>query len=58
MKDACAEVVQQAGLSEDFKILLSFTIVTKKVNMRIFRVLQDTLINPDPGTVVDNTVRF
>ncbi|PAV58564.1 hypothetical protein WR25_15017 [Diploscapter pachys] len=56
VKDACAEVVQQAGLPEDFKILLSFTIVTKKVNMRIFRVLQDTLINPDPGTVVDNTV--
>lgn len=58
MQQACAEAVQRAeGVRKDFKIKLAFVIVTKKVNMRIFKGNPNsTLTNPDPGTVVDSVV--
>lgn len=37
--------------------MLAFVIVTKKVNMRIFKGKPDSVLsNPDPGTVVDTVV--
>ncbi|EPB67888.1 piwi domain protein [Ancylostoma ceylanicum] len=58
VQQACAEAVQRAeGIAKDFKIKLAFIIVTKKVNMRIFKGNPNsTLTNPDPGTVVDSVV--
>lgn len=51
VREACADVCRKAGVL-DRTIQLSFIIVTKKVNMRIFKELPNgELVNPDPGTV-------
>ncbi|KAK6732202.1 hypothetical protein RB195_016529 [Necator americanus] len=58
VQKACADAVERAeGVEKNFKIKLAFIIVTKKVNMRIFKGNPDSrLTNPDPGTVVDSVV--
>ncbi|KHJ80527.1 piwi domain protein [Oesophagostomum dentatum] len=61
VQQACADAVERArqvtDVPKDFKIKLAFIIVTKKVNMRIFKGSHDTpLTNPDPGTIVDSVV--
>jgi len=40
----------------DYAPKLTFTIVTKRVNMRFFVINGQSLVNPLPGTVVDDVV--
>ncbi|XGW10333.1 hypothetical protein V3C99_012093 [Haemonchus contortus] len=55
VQKACEEVVLKENAKQPIK--LAFIIVTKKVNMRIFKGAPDSkLSNPDPGTVVDTVV--
>ncbi|VDO19688.1 unnamed protein product [Heligmosomoides polygyrus] len=55
VQQACEEAVTKARANH--KIMLAFVIVTKKVNMRIFKGKPDSVLsNPDPGTVVDTVV--
>ena len=51
VREACEDVAKKAGCTHEIK--LSFTIVTKKVNMRVFRRAGQQLVNPNPGTIVD-----
>ncbi|KAK6059056.1 piwi domain protein [Cooperia oncophora] len=54
VQKACEEIVEKEKAKP---IKLAFIIVTKKVNMRIFKGAPDALLtNPDPGTVVDTVV--
>ncbi|PIO69313.1 piwi domain protein [Teladorsagia circumcincta] len=55
VQKACEEVVERENARQPIK--LAFIIVTKKVNMRIFKGAPDSVLtNPDPGTVVDTVV--
>ncbi|WKX94696.1 hypothetical protein Q1695_011735 [Nippostrongylus brasiliensis] len=55
VQQACREVCKAARAPH--QILLAFIIVTKKVNMRIFKgTPESVLTNPSPGTVVDTVV--
>ncbi|KJH43427.1 piwi domain protein [Dictyocaulus viviparus] len=58
VKQACIEISKTVGLDPVLNpIKLAFIIVTKKVNMRIFKGSPDTtLTNPSPGTVVDSVI--
>ncbi|CAJ0608303.1 unnamed protein product [Cylicocyclus nassatus] len=57
VQQACAEAVQKAGYPAGTKIKLAFIIVTKKVNLRVFKWSPNgRLSNPDPGTVVDSVI--
>ncbi|VDM65320.1 unnamed protein product [Strongylus vulgaris] len=58
VQHACSDAVKRAkGVPENLKIKLAFIIVTKKVNMRVFKCnLDGRLSNPDSGTVVDSVV--
>ena len=54
VKEACQIVAKSFGLEQTVK--LAFTVVTKKVNMRVFKKQGEGLVNPEPGTVVDSVV--
>ncbi|GMT00729.1 hypothetical protein PENTCL1PPCAC_22903, partial [Pristionchus entomophagus] len=55
VQEAAAEVGK--ALNIEYTPKLAFTIITKKVNMRVFKKVGATdLKNPDPGTVVDSVV--
>uniref|UniRef100_A0A1I7XF86 Piwi domain-containing protein n=1 Tax=Heterorhabditis bacteriophora TaxID=37862 RepID=A0A1I7XF86_HETBA len=58
VREACADVLRKSGIQSD-RIKLAFTVVTKKINMRIFKDVVGNgchLRNPEPGTVIDNVI--
>ncbi|CAB3408401.1 unnamed protein product [Caenorhabditis bovis] len=56
--EACGSVCQQEAKrrgGEPIAIKVAFIIVTKRINMRIMRS-GATIVNPEPGTIVDSVV--
>lgn len=50
MKEACSSI------QEDYKPMITFIVVQKRINTRIFAVRSSGLENPNPGSILDHSV--